>query len=172
VTRYAFYALVVVGVVWLLVAARTVSGDPAPTTADVPVPAPPPVVSVPADPASDLELAALRRRFWVEHRRRLRLEHRVHTLTRTLAHHSSTREAIDLACAVYGSCQTLWSLARCESQLRPTARNASSASGLFQFLPSTFASTPFGRFSIFSPYSQALAAGWMLTHGRRGEWVC
>jgi hypothetical protein len=174
VTRYAFYALVVAGLVWLLVAARTVSGDPAPTTADVPVPAPPPVVSVPAEAAHDLELAALRRRLRVEHRRYLAAHRRVRQLTRTLAHHSSTREAIDLACAVYGSCQTLWSLARCETggTFDAHAYNRSGASGLFQFMPGTFNSTPFSSLSIWSPYANALAAGWMLTQGRRGEWVC
>lgn len=84
----------------------------------------------------------------------------------------STREAIDLSCAIYGFCSSLWSKARCESGLSPFAHNPSGASGLFQFLPSTFASTPFGNFSIWSPYANALAAGWMHDHGRGGEWVC
>lgn len=64
-------------------------------------------------------------------------------------------------------------VARCESNLNPRAYNRSSgASGLFQFLPSTYRSTPYGGHSIFSAKYSALAAGWMWAHGRRGEWVC
>jgi hypothetical protein len=82
-------------------------------------------------------------------------------------------EAIGLACATYGDCSTLWRKARCESGLNAGARNLSSAAtGLFQFMPSTFNSTPYGGFSIYSPYANALAAGWMHAHGRGGEWVC
>lgn len=84
-------------------------------------------------------------------------------------------EAINLACATYGYCSTLWRKARCETggTFDPNAKNRrSSASGLFQFLSSTWASTPFGRFSVFSPYANALAAGWMHEQGRGGEWTC
>jgi len=83
-------------------------------------------------------------------------------------------EAINLACATYGYCSTLWRKARCETggTFSPRAYNPSGASGLFQFLPSTFASTPYGHFSIWSPYANALAAGWMHVHGRGGEWSC
>lgn len=92
---------------------------------------------------------------------------------RQLAHRPSVAEAINLAAAAYRvDAGTLWRKARCESGLNPNARNGSEASGLFQFLPSTFASTPFGRFSIWSPYANALAAGWMHSVGRGGEWVC
>ena len=84
----------------------------------------------------------------------------------------SVVEALNLACVVYGHCGELWRKARCESRYFPGARNASGAAGLFQFLPSTFASTPFGRFSIYSPYASALAAGWMHASGRGGEWQC
>jgi hypothetical protein len=118
------------------------------------------------------QVAALRKQVKREHSRYLAAHRRVRQLTRTLAHHDSTREAISLACAVYGNCGTLWSLARCESGLSPSARNPSGASGLLQFLPSTWAGTPFGRLSIWSPYANALAAGWMLAQGRRSEWVC
>lgn len=101
---------------------------------------------------------------------KLRASQRQHQ--RTLMSSPSVAEAINLAATVYGHGATLWALARCESQLNPTARNASGSSGLMQFMPSTFASTPFGRFSIWSPYANALAAGWMLEQGRRSEWVC
>jgi hypothetical protein len=81
-------------------------------------------------------------------------------------------EAINLAAAVYGDGSTLWRKARCESGLNPQASNPSGADGLFQFLGSTWRSTPFAGFSVWSPYANALAAGWMHEHGRGGEWSC
>ena len=64
-------------------------------------------------------------------------------------------------------------VARCESVLDPNAVNASSnASGLFQFLPSTWATTPYADQDIFDPVANAQAAGWMWENGRRGEWTC
>lgn len=84
-------------------------------------------------------------------------------------------EAVNLACAAYGFCSTLWRKARCETggTFSARAHNASSgAAGLFQFLPSTWASTPYARFSVWSPYASALAAGWMHQAGRGGEWTC
>lgn len=84
----------------------------------------------------------------------------------------SVAEAINLAGATYGQTAALWRKARCESHLNPRAQNRSEASGLFQFLPSTWRSTPYGGFSIWSAYANALAAGWMHAHGRGGEWVC
>jgi hypothetical protein len=171
--RYVFAALVVAFVVWVAVAlADGASGDPPAdgTTSTSSAPAPL-VVTVP-DPVAELKVAALRRRLTREHGRYLAARRRVHALTRTLAHRTSTREAIELACSVYGNCSTLWRRAGCESHYNPGAHNASGASGLYQFLPATFATTPFASFSIWSPYANALAAGWMMTHGRGGEWVC
>ena len=84
-------------------------------------------------------------------------------------------EAINLSCAVYGYCATLWRKARCETggTFSAASYNGSSgASGLFQFLGSTWDSTPFGRFSVFDPTANALAAGWMHANGRGNEWVC
>ena len=64
-------------------------------------------------------------------------------------------------------------VARCESNLVPRARNASSgASGLFQFLPSTWRTTPYADQNIFDPWASANAAGWMWANGRRNEWSC
>jgi uncharacterized protein YraI len=64
-------------------------------------------------------------------------------------------------------------VARCESNLNPRARNASSgASGLFQFIPSTWQSTPYRDQNIFDPWASANAAGWMWANGRRNEWSC
>lgn len=62
--------------------------------------------------------------------------------------------------------------ARCESGLRWWARNPSGSSGLFQFLPSTWATTPYARRSIWSAKWSSLAAGWMHARGRGSEWVC
>jgi hypothetical protein len=105
--------------------------------------------------------------------RQLQAAHsRAKDLRRTLFARSSVREAIELAGATYGNTGLLWSLARCESHLWPYAHNPSGASGLLQFLPSTFASTPYRHLSIWSPYANAMAGGWMIAHGRRGEWVC
>ena len=64
-------------------------------------------------------------------------------------------------------------VARCESVLDPNAVNPySNASGLFQFLPGTWATTPFANENIFDPVANANAAGWMWSVGRRNEWVC
>jgi uncharacterized protein YgiM (DUF1202 family) len=66
-------------------------------------------------------------------------------------------------------------VARCESALDPNAVNPSSGtSGLFQFMPSTFAFTPNGKRgeNIFDPWSNADAAGWMWANGMRHHWAC
>ena len=64
-------------------------------------------------------------------------------------------------------------VARCESVLDPNAVNPySNASGLFQFLPGTWATTPFADQNIFDPVANANAAGWMWSVGRRNEWTC
>jgi len=66
-------------------------------------------------------------------------------------------------------------VARCESGLDPRAVNSNGgASGLFQFMPSTFAFTPNGKRGedIFGPWSNADAAGWMWANGMRHHWAC
>lgn len=102
----------------------------------------------------------------------LKLEHHVGRVSTILKHRASVTEAINLACASYGHCAELWRKARCESRFDPRAANPSGSKGLFQFLDSTWASTPYGRMSVWSPYANALAAGWMHAHGRGGEWSC
>jgi soluble lytic murein transglycosylase-like protein len=114
-----------------------------------------------------------RRRYRVEHHANRQRAHTIRRLKRLLAHDTSVSEAIGLAATAYGVDEgTLRRKAWCESHYYPGARNPSGASGLYQFLPSTFSSTPYRRFSIWSPYANALAAGWMHAHGRGGEWVC
>lgn len=44
--------------------------------------------------------------------------------------------------------------------------------GLFQFLQSTFNSTPYRGRPAAHPKWNSLAAAWMWAHGRRGEWEC
>jgi len=62
---------------------------------------------------------------------------------------------------------------RCESNLDPRAVNqAGPYFGLFQFLRSTWASTPFADQDIFDPSANARAAAWMWQQGRRHEWAC
>jgi len=100
-----------------------------------------------------------------------RLQRRLARQRYVLLHRPDVSEALDLAATVYGHEADLWRKASCESTLNPLARNPSGASGLLQFLPSTWATTPFARFSLFSPYASALAGGWMLAHGR-DEWQC
>lgn len=64
-------------------------------------------------------------------------------------------------------------VARCESDLVPTAVNARGGSyGLFQFKPRTWLGTPFAEYDIFDPRASANAAAWMWSQGRRREWVC
>jgi soluble lytic murein transglycosylase-like protein len=70
------------------------------------------------------------------------------------------------------SFRLLLAVAWCESRLNPYARNPSGASGLFQFMPSTWRTTPYRWRSIWSARWQAMAAGWMFAHGRAREWSC
>ena len=86
----------------------------------------------------------------------------------------SITEIITAAANRYGqSPAAMLAVARCESNLDPNAVNKSSgASGLFQFMPGTWKTTPYASYSIFDPWASANAAGWMWSVGRRGEWVC
>lgn len=89
---------------------------------------------------------------------------------------------IRLAAVTYGQpFEDMWRVAICESEdfrLATQGRNSvpvwngEYATGLYQFLPSTWASTPYAKFDILDPVASALAAGWMWQHGRRGEWAC
>jgi hypothetical protein len=64
-------------------------------------------------------------------------------------------------------------VARCESGLDPCAVNRSGPYyGLFQFLKSTWKTTPYKKRSIWDPEAQALATAWMWKQGRKNEWAC
>jgi len=127
------------------------------------------------------------------HRQADDLQHRLtrrvleaRSLHRALRARQSSLEAIRLASIVYHvDFHLLYRRASCESMgmapaspasertLNRYAKNpTSTASGLFQFLTSTWASTPYAGESIWSPYANALAAAWMVSVGRGGEWVC
>ena len=64
-------------------------------------------------------------------------------------------------------------VARCESVLDPCAVNPSGPYyGLFQFLKSTWKTTPYADRDIFDPEAQSLATAWMWKQGRKNEWAC
>ena len=64
-------------------------------------------------------------------------------------------------------------VAWCESRYHPNSVNSSSgASGLFQFLPSTWAFTPYAKYSPFDPKWNALAAAWLYSRDGPSQWEC
>jgi soluble lytic murein transglycosylase-like protein len=79
------------------------------------------------------------------------------------------------AFAPLGAAAQSWALrvAKCESNYNPYAVNRSSdASGLFQFLPSTWAGSPYHASSVFDPTANAKAAAWLYQRSGPGQWVC
>ncbi|TMC02991.1 MAG: transglycosylase [Chloroflexi bacterium] len=79
------------------------------------------------------------------------------------------------AFAPLGAAAQSWALrvAKCESNYNPYAVNRSSgASGLFQFLPSTWAGSPYHAQSVFDPSANAHAAAWLYQRSGPGQWVC
>jgi hypothetical protein len=91
--------------------------------------------------------------------------------------HYSEQEILDFiaqAAKEYGQSESaMVRVARCESVLDPCAVNRSGPYyGLFQFLKSTWQTTPYGDRDIFDPEAQSLAAAWMWKQGRKNEWAC
>jgi type II secretory pathway pseudopilin PulG len=69
--------------------------------------------------------------------------------------------------------QWAMNVAWCESRYHPNSVNSDSgASGLFQFLPSTWGGTPYAKQSPFDPRANAFAAAWLYSHYGPGRWVC
>ena len=69
--------------------------------------------------------------------------------------------------------QWAMNVAWCESRYHPNSVNTDSgASGLFQFLPSTWGGTPYASKSPFDPRANAFAAAWLYSHYGPGRWVC
>lgn len=106
---------------------------------------------------------------------------RAHTIVRlkkSIRHNDSIEECVRLATIAYPAFTEAraWQIIRHESWTsgKQFAKNRySTASGLYQFLTSTFASTPYGKAgtSIWSPCASSLAAGWMHQNGRGREWA-
>lgn len=102
----------------------------------------------------------------------------IRRLKKAMTHNTSIEECVKLATIAYPNFTEAraWQIIYHESWQsgKQFAKNRSStASGLYQFLTSTFASTPYGRagMSIWSPCASSLAAGWMHQNGRGGEWA-
>ena len=69
--------------------------------------------------------------------------------------------------------QWAMNVAWCESRYHPNSVNTDSgASGLFQFLPSTWGGTPYASKSPFDPRANSFAAAWLYSHYGPGRWVC
>ena len=87
----------------------------------------------------------------------------------------SIQDIILNAFAPLGGGAQQWALrvAKCESGYNPNAVNRSSgASGLFQFLPSTWAALPWHNQSVFDPVANAQAAAYYYQHSGSSPWVC
>ena len=100
----------------------------------------------------------------------------IHRLKKVMAHNTTIAECVKLATIAYPAFTEAraWHIIGVESKGNPNAKNKhSTASGLYQFLTSTFNSTPYGKagMSIWSPCASSLAAGWMHQNGRGGEWA-
>ena len=92
----------------------------------------------------------------------------------TIPSDTAYRQWLKAAAVKYGVSDQEYALYRVmmgESGGNPYAHNASGASGLFQFMPSTWRGTPYGGCSIWDAKSQCYAAAWMFAQGRQREWV-
>jgi uncharacterized protein YabE (DUF348 family) len=91
---------------------------------------------------------------------------------------SSEIEAIirEAAAAHGADAEQLLRVAYCESRFNPGAYNASGASGLFQFMPRTWAANSvragYAGASAFDPVASANVAAWMFARGQAYQWVC
>jgi len=85
---------------------------------------------------------------------------------------------IRAAAATWGSDPAqLLRVAWCESRYNPLAYNArSGASGLFQFIPTTWAANSvragYGGASVFDPVANANVAAYMFRNGQAYQWTC
>jgi len=87
----------------------------------------------------------------------------------------TVQQLIADAFAPLGGSAIDWALqiAFCESTNNPNAVNIdSNAEGLFQFLPSTWAGTPYASQSPFDPTANARAAAWLLQTYGPSQWEC
>jgi len=87
----------------------------------------------------------------------------------------TSRELVCVIRRVFGpGWRVALEVARCESGLdERQVTPPYSASGLYQFLPSTWRGTPYAHRSIFHPVQNAKAARWLVAHdGGWREWTC
>lgn len=106
--------------------------------------------------------------------RALTAERRVRRLRREVLRRWDYPKLIAIAATVYQvDRRTLERKARCESgNFTDFVNETSGARDVFQFLPSTWQTTPFARYSINNPFAAVLAGAWMHRQGRGGEWDC
>ena len=93
----------------------------------------------------------------------------------TVANPTAIQQIILDAFARLGAGAQQWALrvAKCESNYNPLAVNRySGASGLFQFLPSTWALTPQHAQSVFDAVANAQAAAWLYQRSGASQWSC
>ena len=99
-------------------------------------------------------------------------------LVSTTSYGSGDIQSIIIAAANRFGVDPNWLLriAKCESGFNPNAYNPSGASGLFQFMPATFAANSvragFGGASIWDPVASANTAAFMFSIGQSGQWTC
>lgn len=83
------------------------------------------------------------------------------------------RDCIHGAAIEYGADERwMISVSWCESEWKRYAQNPSGSTSIFQFLYSTWLTTPYGNKDIYSVKYQSLAAAWMYVQNRQSEWVC
>jgi len=91
---------------------------------------------------------------------------------------SDIESIIRTAAATWGADPNqLLRVAWCESRYNPNVVNArSGASGLFQFMPATWAANSvragYAGASVFDPVASANVAAYMFAHGQAGQWTC
>jgi len=91
---------------------------------------------------------------------------------------SDIESIIRSAAATWGADPNqLLRVAWCESRYNPNVVNArSGASGLFQFMPATWAANSvragYAGASVFDPVASANVAAYMFAHGQAGQWSC
>ena len=87
---------------------------------------------------------------------------------------AAVQNLIRQAFAPMGQTAVDWGLrvAACESGYNPNAYNPDGASGVFQFMPSTFRNTPYGNQNIFDATANVDAAAWYYGQHGGGAWSC
>jgi len=87
---------------------------------------------------------------------------------------AAVKQLIRQAFAPLGQAAVDWGLrvAACESGYNPNSYNPDGASGVFQFMPSTFRATPYGSQNIFDATANVDAAAWYYGRHGGGAWSC